>query len=36
MTDATPRAPIRRLFHAGHGKLSSELEVHDVVVPDGE
>lgn len=35
MTDAAQRAHIRRLLHAGHGKLSSEF-VHDVVVPDGE
>lgn len=36
MTDAAQRARILRLLHAGHDKLSSELEVHDVVVPDGE
>lgn len=36
MTDAAQRARIRRLLHAGHGKLSSELEARDVVVPDGE
>jgi hypothetical protein len=36
MTDAAQRARIRRLLHAGYGKLSSEFDVHDVVVPDGE
>ena len=39
MTDAAQRARIRRPFCAEHGKLgtsSSELDVHNVVVPDGE
>jgi hypothetical protein len=36
MTDVAQRARIRRLLHAGHCKLSSELDVHDDVVPDGE
>lgn len=36
MTDAAQRARIRRLLRAGHVKLSSDLDVHDVVVPDGE
>jgi hypothetical protein len=36
MTDVAQRARIRRLLHAGHGKLSSELDVHRDVVPDAE
>ena len=36
MTDVAQRARIRRLPHAAHGKLSSELDVHRDVVPDGE
>jgi len=36
MTGVAQRARIHRLLHAGHGKLSSKLDVHDVVVPDGE
>ena len=36
MTDMAQRARVRRRLHAGHGKLSSELDVHEVVVPDWE
>ena len=36
MTYAAQRARIRRLLHAGHGELSSELDIHDIVVPDGK
>lgn len=36
MTDVAQRARIRRLLHAGHGKFSSELDVHRDVVRDGE
>lgn len=36
MTDAAQRARIRRPPHAGHFKLSSGLDVHRDVVPDGE
>lgn len=36
MTDTAQRARIRRLLYVGHGKLSSGLDVHRDVVPDGE
>jgi hypothetical protein len=39
MTDVAQSARIRRLLCAEHGKLgiiSSELDVHGDVVPDGE
>lgn len=36
MTDAAQRARIRRPFHAGHCRLSAELDVHRDVVPDRE
>lgn len=36
MTYAAQRARFRRLLHAEHCRLSSELDVHRDVVPDGE
>jgi hypothetical protein len=36
MTDAVQRTRIRRPFHAGHHRFSSELDVHRDVVPDKE